>query len=108
MNYYEKIVAIRTNTDNNTSKGTSCAIVVKFKYILPLSFLLPLIKVANQLKPLELINIRDFEDEYIDNNFKKLDQINDSNINLRKYHNRKLREKFRNVLKQGIPTHSSQ
>ena len=65
-----------------------------------------MISVIEKLKPLELLDVSKYEDEYVATAIKQPKQYNDSNINMNKHYISKNREKFRVELKKGVPVES--
>ena len=63
----------------------------------------PLFAVIRKLKPIEILDITPYEEDYIDKAIVNHDTYNDSIINLQIHRKRKHREKFRATLKEGVP-----
>ena len=101
INHTSRKKTMLSSLDN--TNGTSACTPIKERMIVGTAILSTLVDAIIKLKPLEFLDLRQNEDEFLSKACTNPSVHNDYNLNLRKFNMRKHRENLRNKLLEGIP-----
>ena len=95
--------ALNTQTNNSNAPNTSSCVPLPHKKMIKASTLNNITKDIVDLEEMKLLNVRIYEEQHVNSPFNKDEVMSDSMINLQRHDKRKLREKCRNELLEGVP-----